>query len=359
MGVLRCYACSVFVFPIKDSPNVRAIPWLTWLLVLCHLFVLIWIEWPAFGDYASTFPGFTGRELVDIDSLGRPVEVNGLPTLWTEHAYWPPYADGLSLLSGLFLHPGAIAALVGVFLLAMFGDNVEHHVGRRLFAAIYIGGGVVGTLVMSLFVDPKTSAPIVGSGAALGVVMGAYFVFFRRNEIRIVFLTSHPITRNVPWQGGGAPYIPARVGVVFCVALVTGTGIFSAPASSGLSRAIDAVLPGFAVGLAIAYFLRRWFGDRRPKGAAAWYPNELQFDQSPGARVASLIQAERLDDAVQAYLTSKEDPESHYAPEDLQRIATWLEEHGMVAAAEGARRKHLCTGQVQRSKVTNRGLPPP
>lgn len=144
---------------LYDTPNARAVPWLTRSLALAQLVVLLFIEWPELSASA-----------MQTDLWGAPLGRNR--SLWTDHAYWPDEPRALSLLTGLFLHAGPVTALLGVFLLLIFGDDVEHHMGAPAFALLSVLGGVVGAWIGPFFEMTGTSPPVVGSGAAMGRCSG-------------------------------------------------------------------------------------------------------------------------------------------------------------------------------------------
>lgn len=318
----------MLAFPIHDSPNVRATPWMTWSLVATHLLVFVLLEWPALGD--SLLTGVEDRGVGSPQGRGVFGELWRARSVWTEHAFFAEEVRLPSLLTGLFLHTGTLAALLGAFLLAMLGDNVEHHVGRPLFAGLYVGGGVIGTLLGSWMIGAAGQPPVVGSGAALGTIMGSYLVFFPRNEIRVAYLTGRPALSEHEGSGGGLPYVPAWVGVPLCAVILAWSSVFSR------ERAADSILAGLIVGLVAAFVLHRHFGDPSRKGDAAWYPNALLVGMPLSERVAHLLREDEIEKASMLYLESKDDPDQSIAAEDLEKIAAWLEAQGMAALADGA-----------------------
>lgn len=329
----------MFILPINDSPNVKAVPWVTWSLVGLHLAVLFLVEWPAFDRRTSRYTFSMPSDGTTDVSLSALTAVERVATLWTEHAYWPVAPKVETLLSGVFLHPGALAAFVGLFLLILFGDNVEHHLGRWRYAALYVLGGAAGTLATSWFHAADSAPPIVGSGAALGTIIGAYLVFFPKSEIRVVYAVGRPVPEGALTPGGGAPYLPAWAGITLSLFLYTAASLLSSNLGADLSRASDSLPAGVALGAGAAFWLHVRYGDPSREGTAAWYPNPLLFEGSPRERVGALVRTGQLDKAVALYLETKAAANVDFAADDLERIAKWLEEHGMLAAAEGARNR--------------------
>ena len=248
---------------LGDSPNVRAIPWVTWSIAIAHLAILVFIEWDDFQIAA-----------VRTDLWGEPVARNR--TLWTEHAFWPQAPQALPLLTGLFLHAGPFTALFGIWLLLIFGDNVEHHLGRRAYASLYAAGGIVGALIGPVLGTSTLSPPVVGSGAALAAVLGAYFVFFKRSEVRLLVLG-----RVLPWnrEAMGLPHVPARMVILLALVVLSGGSLWTFWDRGVEARATDALISGFLFGVAAAVLLNRWFRSPADDDPNTWYPNELLIDE--------------------------------------------------------------------------------
>lgn len=318
----------------------KATPWVTWSLVALHLLVLVVIEWPQLDQaQRSTGPGIE----LPLES-GAPAPAPETPrSLWTDHAYWRGDPALGALLTGIALHPGVPAALLGLLLLLIFGDNVEHHLGRRLYLILYLGGGALGTALAASMQAGEPIQPVVGSGAALGTVMGAYLIFFPRNEVRIAYTRLRPAVSDFLRSGAGAPYVPSWVAVPLCVVMMLVAGLFS------IGRALDSLLPGVAIGIGAALVLKSIYRDPSREGNAAWYPNPLLVRLSPAARVAHLVREGEVGPAARLYLEiARTAASDEFEAEHLEQIAAWLEQQGMTEAAAAARRRGR--RQVERSR---------
>lgn len=80
------------------------------------------------------------------------------------------------LLTAMFLHIGALHLLFNLYALYFLGPQVEGLFGHRRFAAIYLVGGLFGSLASYAFVDNLSAG---ASGAIFGLV-GALTVYFLR-----------------------------------------------------------------------------------------------------------------------------------------------------------------------------------
>jgi rhomboid family protein len=120
----------------------------------------------------------------------------GLVPSEVTHGYfiWQPFTY-------LFLHGGIWHILINLFILWMFGCDVERAWGRRRFLTYYficgVGAGVVNVIVKTIM-DPHATGvamvPTIGaSGAIFGVLLAAAILFPDRQVWLIPFPISMPM----------------------------------------------------------------------------------------------------------------------------------------------------------------------
>lgn len=80
------------------------------------------------------------------------------------------------LFTAMFLHIGVLHLLFNLYALYLFGPQVEGIFGHRRFTAIYVVGGLFGSLASYAFVDSLSAG---ASGAIFGLV-GALSVYYLR-----------------------------------------------------------------------------------------------------------------------------------------------------------------------------------
>ncbi len=94
-------------------------------------------------------------------------------------AKWNDFIDAgevWRLFTAMFLHIGVLHLLFNLYALYLFGPQVEGIFGHRRFAAIYIVGGLFGSLASYAFVENLSAG---ASGAIFGLV-GALSVYYLR-----------------------------------------------------------------------------------------------------------------------------------------------------------------------------------
>jgi membrane associated rhomboid family serine protease len=148
----------------------------------------------------------------------------------------------LAIFFSMFLHASILHVLGNMLFLWIFGNNVEDQLGPVAFLALYLGGGIVASLVYVVGNLDSTS-PLLGASGAIAVVMGAYIVWWPRARILSVI----PPFFFLPFR------IPAWIvlGLWFVLQLFT-------QSSSGVATA--AHIGGFVFGALVALVLARTAG---------------------------------------------------------------------------------------------------
>jgi membrane associated rhomboid family serine protease len=90
-----------------------------------------------------------------------------------------------SLVTSLFLHDGWLHLVSNLVALWIFGENLEDRMGHGRFLAFYLLCGVTGALA-GCWASPDLTAPIVGPGAAIAGVVGAYFALFPHSRLLVL-----------------------------------------------------------------------------------------------------------------------------------------------------------------------------
>lgn len=206
-----------------------------------------------YGWSAVPFELTTGEDLVGM----RQMIVNG-------RALQIPQAPGpspiwITALTAMFMH-GGFGHLAGNLLyLWIFGDNVEHRFGHRVFLAFYLVSGLAATATQ-VALAPESIVPTLGASGAISGVLGAYLVLFPRNRVLALFFV---------WIVS----IPAVVAIGIWIALqvLSGWSTLLMPDAAAGGVAYGAHLGGFAAGVVLAVVLRIFIREERPGLYTAWH----------------------------------------------------------------------------------------
>jgi len=90
------------------------------------------------------------------------------------------HAPSFSLLpiaTSMFLHASWLHLIANMWVLWIFGDNIEDHLGHFLYLIFYLVSGIAASFLHILF-NPASTIPSVGASGAIAGIMGAYFMLF-------------------------------------------------------------------------------------------------------------------------------------------------------------------------------------
>ncbi len=144
------------MIPLYDTARTRLFPLVTWLLVAANVLVFVF-------------------EL----SLGTGV-LEGFVRTWglvPTQLFGRPQSEWVTVLTSMFLHGGWWHILSNMWVLLIFGDNVEERMGGGRYLLFYLLSGVAAGLLQS-FVLPTSAEPMIGASGAIAGVLGAYLVLF-------------------------------------------------------------------------------------------------------------------------------------------------------------------------------------
>ena len=88
----------------------------------------------------------------------------------------------VSVLTAMFLHGGWAHLFGNMLFLYVFGNNVEDRFGRLRYLLFYLGCGYVATYFFA-FINPSSTATLVGASGAIAGVLGAYLWMFPRARV--------------------------------------------------------------------------------------------------------------------------------------------------------------------------------
>ena len=179
--------------PVGDSPNLAKTPWLTYALIVVNVAIhlaLMPLSYqpadpadPATLEYVEVLSRERGLDPVQIAS-----QITRGDVLRFRWGFRPSRLAWLTALTAMFLHGGLGHLLGNMLFLWIFGDNIEHRLGRLGYGIAYLGTGFLAAFGDALL-RWGSSVPSVGASGAISGVLGLYFVFFPHNRVRVfVFL---------------------------------------------------------------------------------------------------------------------------------------------------------------------------
>ena len=243
------------MIPIKDTIHSRSFPLVNWLLVIANVLVFVLIELPlsqsglnrlvaAYGVVPSqcAAPILKDLSLATIPGLGVLFKGCGVP-----------------LVTSMFLHGGWLHIIGNMWVLIIFGDNVEDRMGSFRYLVFYLACGVVSGLTQA-FIAPNSQVPAIGASGSIAGVLAAYLVLFpRARVVTLVPLFILPWFMNIP--------AVLFIGIWFLLQFFSGVASLGVAASGGV--AYWAHVGGFVCGLLLV-----WLFAGRSRNQTISYPDE-------------------------------------------------------------------------------------
>lgn len=149
------------MLPLRDINRSGSFPLVNWLLIAANSAAFLFQLWlpPAVQDQLIEVAGVVPARFL----TGSPLAV-------------------LSLFTSQFLHGGFMHIISNMWVLAIFGDNVEDRIGHARYLLFYLVSGVLGALGQVVYA-PYSPIPMIGASGAIAGVLGAYLLFFPHAKV--------------------------------------------------------------------------------------------------------------------------------------------------------------------------------
>ncbi|MEO1338434.1 MAG: rhomboid family intramembrane serine protease, partial [Myxococcota bacterium] len=174
--------------PIGDSPNPeRFTPWVNYGLIAANVVIFVLTYVPLSGvlvgpsDLVPPEAASWLRDIMRANPGYRPSQYDVFTFL---NGYKPGAPELSDLFSAMFLHAGWSHLLGNMLFLWIYGDNVEHRLGRIPYLLTYLLTGVAATMGFALL-NTGSTVPLIGASGAISGVLGMYFIMFPHNVVKV------------------------------------------------------------------------------------------------------------------------------------------------------------------------------
>ena len=222
------------MIPLRDTnPRHHGFPWITAGIIgiNCAVFLREAIASPADLELLiGTYAMIPARTIAFFS--GSPVPIS--------EALFP-------FFTSMFLHGGWMHLIGNMWFLWIFGDNVEDRMGHLRYVALYLAGGLAGSLTHLLF-SSDSVLPTLGASGAIAGVMGAYLITFP--GARVLTL--------IPFFFLFTTELPAYVILLYWLLLQFFSGAASLGAADAMQGGVAwfAHIGGFVAGIPLMLLLR-------------------------------------------------------------------------------------------------------
>ena len=149
--------------PIGDSPNFRSTPWVTYALIAVNVIVFVML-WPLQHTPADrSDPAARAYAVTLAEERGVRVEqLSAYDALVFRYGLKPRMPSLPDMVTAMFLHGGWLHLLGNMLFLWIYGDNVEHRLGRLGYLIAYLAAGLAAGFG-DMLLRPGSAIPSVGT----------------------------------------------------------------------------------------------------------------------------------------------------------------------------------------------------
>ena len=219
------------MFPLYDTVRSRRFPFINLMLILINILAFL---------YEMQMDPSVLKEFIFEWGL-IPARLLNVPSVT-----WG------TIFTSMFLHGGWFHIINNMWVLFIFGDNVEARMGGIRYLVFYLLCGVAAGLLQT-YVLSSSQQPMIGASGAVAGILGAYLILFPHSRIAslVPILFIFTIIE-----------IPAVIFLLFWFVLQLYSGLFAIGGGSGSGIAWWAHVGGFLFGVVMVVFFRRRTTDR-------------------------------------------------------------------------------------------------
>jgi len=232
------------IFPIGDDDSDRTtVPVVNYILIAINVLVFVFLQGLGSNEQFTYAFSTVPEEIRTGEDISRPVPIEVGDQQGVINLQPTPGSVYLTLITSMFMHGSLMHLFGNMLFLWIFGDNLEHSLGRARYLIFYLVTGLIASLahVISTFVfGDNPFIPSLGASGAISGVLGGYLVLYPKKNVRVIMFRM--ITT--------VPAIVA-IGLWFVFQLISAFGVIGAGPQSGGGVAFMAHIGGFIAGLVL------------------------------------------------------------------------------------------------------------
>lgn len=180
------------MFPIRDLNPSHIRPLVTYVLIAANVVIfLLWQPhgraiWQGQRDAVAELEFLLSHAVVPCEIIAREALTFREVVTGVCGAGGPQVSPEkqvlVSPITSMFLHGGLFHLATNMWVLWIFGNNIEEACGRLRYLAVYIAAGLIATVAF-IALRPDSTSPLVGASGAIAGVLGAYLVLYPRAQV--------------------------------------------------------------------------------------------------------------------------------------------------------------------------------
>jgi rhomboid family protein len=156
------------MIPLRDDQPCLSTPFFTYFLIALNLVIFLF-EWQLGLQSRGALNALIGQFGV--------IPYHDIRVLTTN-----PVAAILPCFTSMFLHASWGHVLGNMWMLWIFGDNIEDYLGHFRYLVFYLLGGLAASFTHIVF-NIDSRVPTLGASGAIAAVMGAYLILYPRARV--------------------------------------------------------------------------------------------------------------------------------------------------------------------------------
>jgi len=161
------------MFPIKDTIPAQRFPFMNWLIIATNTAVFIYelrLNDHQLADFFNTY-GLVPAHY----------------SLFTQHDFLSTKTlSFFPFITNMFLHSGWLHFILNMWVLIIFGDNVENRMGSLKYLFFYVICGISAG-AMHFVLNMNSPVPALGASGAIAGVMAAYMLLYPFAKVLVMF----------------------------------------------------------------------------------------------------------------------------------------------------------------------------
>jgi membrane associated rhomboid family serine protease len=167
------------LLPIRDLNPSERTPFITLVIIVICVVTFFMVQTGEEHIYeAASIPCevTTGEPLSNAEIFQQAPCSEGDNPVYPDKNLW------FSILASIFFHGSVGHLLSNLWVLFIFGNNVEDAFGHLPYLGFYLLAGLFASGA-HILLQPNSTLPVVGASGAIAGVMGAYLVLFPRARV--------------------------------------------------------------------------------------------------------------------------------------------------------------------------------